>query len=108
MMINIDKIKNEIIERLKPLEPDKIILFGSYAYGTPNEESDIDLFLLKEDLEVDKSREYEIEAHKLLRDLVRRYKIGFDILSAPTSYIKRRKDYFYRVEVLENGKVLYE
>ncbi|MCK9374314.1 MAG: hypothetical protein M0P91_14125 [Sulfuricurvum sp.] len=24
---------------LKPLDPDKIILFGSYAYGTPTEES---------------------------------------------------------------------
>ena len=107
-MINIDKIKNEIIERLKPLEPDKIILFGSYAYGTPNEESDIDLFLLKEDLELDKSREYEIEAYKLLGDLIRRYKIGFDILSAPTSYIKERKDHFYREEILKNGKVLYE
>lgn len=25
------------IEELKPLNPDKIILFGSYAYGTPTE-----------------------------------------------------------------------
>ncbi|WP_201766933.1 nucleotidyltransferase domain-containing protein [Chrysiogenes arsenatis] len=43
-MINIEKIKLEIVERLKPLKPDKIILFGSYAYGTPTEHSDIDLF----------------------------------------------------------------
>jgi predicted nucleotidyltransferase len=35
------------VERLKPLNPDKIILFGSYAYEIPNENSDIDLFLLK-------------------------------------------------------------
>lgn len=27
-------------------EPDKIILFGSYAYGTPNEDSDIDLLVV--------------------------------------------------------------
>jgi predicted nucleotidyltransferase len=26
--------------------PDKIILFGSYAYGTPHEESDIDLMVV--------------------------------------------------------------
>src|ERR1043165_2297252 len=26
--------------------PDKIILFGSYAYGTPHEESDVDLFVV--------------------------------------------------------------
>jgi predicted nucleotidyltransferase len=40
-MIDIEKIKPEIIQRLMPLKPDKIILFGSYAYGTPNDESDI-------------------------------------------------------------------
>ncbi len=51
-MININELKPLIIERLKPLNPDKIILFGSYAYGTTNEDSDIDLFLLKDDLEI--------------------------------------------------------
>jgi predicted nucleotidyltransferase len=107
-MIDIDKLKDEIVQRLKPLNPNKIILFGSYAYGTPNNESDIDLFLLKDDLELDNSREYEIQAHKLLRGLIKRYKIGFDILSAPTSYIKQREDYFYKVDILQNGKVLYE
>ena len=41
-MVDIEKLKPLIVERLKPLNPDKIILFGSYAYGTPNEDSDID------------------------------------------------------------------
>src|ERR1700691_3587345 len=27
-------------------KPDKIILFGSYAYGTPNEDSDVDLLVV--------------------------------------------------------------
>jgi len=107
-VVDIEKIKGEIVERLKPLDPDKIILFGSYAYGTSNEKSDIDLFLLKDDLELDKSRDYEIRAHMLLKDLIKRYKIGFDILSAPTAYIKKREDYFYRVDILENGRVIYE
>ena len=40
-MIDIEKIKLEIVEILMPLNPDKIILFGSYSYGTPNEDSDI-------------------------------------------------------------------
>ncbi len=38
-MIKIEEIKQEIIEKLKPLEPDKIILFGSYAYGNVNGKS---------------------------------------------------------------------
>jgi predicted nucleotidyltransferase len=48
-MINIEELKPLIIERLKPLNPDKIILFGSYAYGTPNEDSDIDLYVVTND-----------------------------------------------------------
>jgi predicted nucleotidyltransferase len=53
-MIDIEKLKPQIIEPLKSLEPEKIILFGSYAYGTPNEENHIDLFLLKDDLNLNK------------------------------------------------------
>ena len=107
-MLNIEEIKNDIIEQLKPLKPNKIILFGSYAYGTPNEESDIDLFLLKDDLCLEQTREYEIKASMYIYDLIKKYKIGFDILSAPTDYIKTREDYFYKVDILQNGKVIYE
>lgn len=107
-MINIEELKPLIIERLKPLKPDKIILFGSYAYGTPDEESDIDLFLLKDDLTLDETRVYQREARKKVRDLIYKYHIGFDILSAPTAYIKQRDDYFYKVDILQNGQVIYE
>lgn len=48
-MIDIEELKPLIVERLKPLNPDKIILFGSYAYGTPNEDSDIDLYVVTKD-----------------------------------------------------------
>jgi len=107
--IDIEKLKEEIVERLKPLNPDKIILFGSYAYGTPDDESDIDLFLLKDDLDISESRKYELKAMKSLRDLRKKYKInGIDILSAPTSFVSQREDYFYRVDILQKGRVLYE
>jgi predicted nucleotidyltransferase len=108
-MINIEELKPLIIERLKPLNPDKIILFGSYAYGTPNEDSDIDLFLLKDDLTIEETRYYQREASKRVLDLQMKYKTnGIDILSAPTEYIKQREDYFYKVDILQNGKVWYE
>ena len=40
-------IKKQIIEKLMPLKPEKIILFGSYAYGTPNEDSDLDICVVR-------------------------------------------------------------
>ena len=48
-MIEIESIKLEIIKRLEPLNLDKVILFGSYAYGTPNIDSDIDLYVVTKD-----------------------------------------------------------
>ncbi|MEA2018109.1 MAG: nucleotidyltransferase domain-containing protein [Campylobacterota bacterium] len=109
MKADIEKLKPKIIEALMPLDPEKIILFGSYAYGIPNEDSDIDLFLLKDDLSIDDTRDYQREAKKRLKSIILNYDTnGIDILSAPTEYIKKREDYFYKVDILENGKVWYE
>ena len=107
-MVDIETLKYEIIERLKPLDPQKIILFGSYAYGTPTQESDIDLFLVKEDLDLNELDAYELEASRKITDLIYKYKIGFDVLSAPSNYIDQREDYFYKVDILQKGRVLYE
>jgi len=105
-MVDIKKIQQEIVERLKPLEPEKIILFGSYANGTPTEDSDIDLFLVK-DTEKDDFAKYELSARKKIRGLIRKYHIGFDILSASQDFLQSREDYFYKVDILANGKVIY-
>lgn len=52
-MVNIEILKDEIIERLKPLDPDKIILFGSCARGTHRPSSDVDLALKGQNLSID-------------------------------------------------------
>ena len=42
-------IVTEIVDKIKTqFKPQKIILFGSYAWGKPTEDSDIDLFLIME------------------------------------------------------------
>ena len=43
-MVLLEEIKDAIVAEIKP---DKIILFGSYARGDHNEQSDIDLMILK-------------------------------------------------------------
>ena len=44
-----DTLRQEILERLKPIHPQKVILFGSYAYGEPHKDSDIDLLVVTQD-----------------------------------------------------------
>lgn len=108
-MIDIEELKPLIVERLKPLNPDKIILFGSYAYGTPTEESDIDLFLLK-DLPKEQIRDFRLEAREKLRDLIFERHLGIDIVADSMERVKNRiqivKDQFYE-EILTKGKTLY-
>ena len=39
-------LRSRISEALKPLHPEKVILFGSYAWGQPAQDSDIDLIVV--------------------------------------------------------------
>ena len=41
-----DDLKDKISEGLKPLCLEKVILFGSYAWGQPSQDSDIDLYVV--------------------------------------------------------------
>ena len=108
-MIDIERLKKEIVEKLKPLNPDKIILFGSYAYGKPNEDSDIDLFLLKDGLSLDSVREYKRKVRENLRSIYKKYRTnGIDILVASTEDVYKKEDYFDKVDILKNGKIWYE
>ena len=43
------KMKKRVLEKLKTVDPLKVILFGSYAYGTPDVDSDIDLLVVTRD-----------------------------------------------------------
>lgn len=109
-MIDIEILKSEIVERLKPFNPQKIILFGSYAYGTPTEESDIDLFLIKDDLELQNIRTYKLELQKRLFDIQKKYLLGIDLFVDSTQRMQQRienvKDQFYE-EVLSKGQIIY-
>lgn len=47
--VAIDQKLKEITDKIvKEYQPEKIILFGSYAWGTPHKDSDVDLFVVKE------------------------------------------------------------
>ena len=106
-MVDIDKLKPIIVDKLKPLNPDKIILFGSYAYGQPTEDSDIDLCLYK-NIDKEDARDYKVQLRTPVSELTSKYKIGFDFIVTNEDFVKSREDYFYKVDILEKGQVIYE
>ncbi len=107
-MVEDKKVQKLISEMVKKIvvsyNPSKIILFGSYAYGKPTEESDIDLFIIKE---TEKRRTDRFcEVRKILRDIQ-----GVSI--QPVVFTKAElnnrlkiKDDFI-LEIMEKGEVLY-
>jgi len=45
--MSIDEIKREIVDRVAKVEKTlRIIMFGSYAYGSPDKDSDIDILVV--------------------------------------------------------------
>ncbi|MBI2916370.1 MAG: nucleotidyltransferase domain-containing protein [Chloroflexi bacterium] len=95
-----------IVNRLvREYLPEKIILFGSYAYGTPTEDSDIDLFIIK-DTDEDRIERF-VEVSKL------HFEPGYDISVSPLVYtpqeLAERVDLGddFVDEVLTRGQTLY-
>jgi predicted nucleotidyltransferase len=68
-----------IVDKIKQEKPEKIILFGSYAYGNPGKESDIDILVIK-NIDESKIRDFRIKLKTLLWDIITKEKIPVDIL----------------------------
>ena len=87
------------------LKPEKIILFGSYAYGTPTPDSDVDLLIVM------KTRAKQKERYLTVARLLRPREFPVDIIVKTPTEIKRAlsgKGNFFIQEIMSNGKVLYE
>ena len=100
-------IISRLVERLKEAyQPERIILYGSYAYGNPDEGSDIDLLIVKDTDQRPIDR--RITVRRLVSDI--RRKIPFSSLVVTPEEISERleigDDFF--IEITSKGKVLYE
>src|ERR1700719_78461 len=95
----IRRFARRIAERF---QPDKIILFGSYAYGKPHEESDVDLLVIM------RTRNAIDQSIRILSAFERPFSLDL-IVRTPWQIERGLKDdnWFLR-EIMEKGKVLYE
>ncbi len=102
-MITAAQIQRVSDEIARKFQPERIILFGSYAYGTPTEDSDVDLLVVM-----------PFEGRKAKKAIEIRSAVyaGFpmDLIPITPERLKHRieiEDFFLR-EVVEKGRVLYE
>jgi predicted nucleotidyltransferase len=104
---NLDSnLLNEIVQRLvDALHPEKIYLFGSHAYGQPNDDSDVDLLIVVEDSDLS-IRKKIADSYQSLWGL----RIPKDIVVVTQSQFDKRSQWLSSIEriVTDKGKLLYE
>ena len=96
----IDELVRQIADNF---QPQRIILFGSYAWGTPRPESDVDLLVV-----MDTSLREAEQALQIYQKID--YLFGLDLLViTPERLTERLKwgDSFLQ-DIIKRGKVLYE
>lgn len=96
----IDDVVNQIATQF---EPKQIILFGSYAYGTPRPESDVDLLIVMETPLRERDQRWKI------REAIN-YNFGLDLIVRKPEILAQRLEWgdFFLREITEKGKVVYE
>ncbi len=97
---HIQKLCTQIVDRFRP---DKVILFGSYAWGTPSYHSDIDLLVV-----MPFSESIHKQTVKIRQELSSEFPL--DLLVRTPKQIQDRVDIndFFMKKIVDQGKILYE
>ncbi len=85
--------------------PLKIILFGSYAHGTPGPDSDVDFLVVKET--GDRPIDRRIKVRQLLSDPSRRVPIDLLVLTPREVEDRLAKGDQFIEEIVSKGRLLY-
>jgi len=110
--MNYNTVIEDIIYLLKPSDPYKIILFGSYAIENQNKDSDIDIMVILDNDDVSKTYTERLNKKIYIRNLLLEINrnIPLDILVYSKEELKLIKNYgnYFIDEIEKNGKVIYE
>jgi len=104
-MITEEQIQAVVRRIVEGYAPDRIILFGSYAYGEPTEHSDLDLLIIKE-----KAEARRVERAIAIRTLLWGADVpAMDILIRTPAEMERAAGIFQSVETIaeQQGRLLY-
>lgn len=99
---DLQKLKIVIQKIVQNYAPEKIILFGSYAWGKTTKDSDFDLFIIKND-----KKDFLTEQQKI-RHIIDG-EIAADILVHTQKEVDKRLNLgdFFFADIINKGKYLY-
>ena len=105
LKVSVGKSLRPAIQKIvAELRPEKVILFGSYAYGTPSPHSDVDLLVIMKTNASLKERSWAVSRLLLPRPF------PVDILVKTPKEIEKslKTGDFFLQDILTRGKVLYD
>src|SRR5687768_13841293 len=88
-------------EVARKFSPEKIILFGSYAYGTPNEDSDVDILVVMP------ARNQHDQAVKIRWAVPRSFPMDLIVRTPKNLGWRLAAGESFHTEIVTKGKVLY-
>ncbi|MCB4755457.1 MAG: nucleotidyltransferase domain-containing protein [Elusimicrobia bacterium] len=100
------QIKRAAAKMAEAVRPEKIILFGSYANGRPNADSDVDFLLVVKDRSRKQRHETSMKASRTL--VPRPFPVDIVVRSADDIPWRIREGDFFLEDIIEKGRVLYE
>lgn len=108
----LNKKLKQIINDLKPYQPEKVILYGSHLQGKAKKDSDIDLLIVKRTNKPRWERIGDIQRLIYKKEYFRTDKFpgALDIKIYTPKELQREIDLgdFFIEEVMEQGKTIYE
>lgn len=105
LMKEMKTIINNIVETIvRNVHPEKVILFGSYAWGSPTPNSDIDLLIVvKSSMRRDKR---SLEIYRLFTD--RTFPLDIIVYTPEEVELCQTMHGSFVKSIMEEGKVLYD
>jgi len=105
-------LEEAIVERLRGLDLQKVVLFGSHAWGQPGPDSDMDLLVVLNDEGLPETSAERGRLHKRvarhLRDLEREMPIDLIVHTRPMHRDFLERDSMFARKVNRQGRILYE
>ena len=86
--------------------PQKVILFGSHAYGEPDQHSDLDLLIVKETSETPFRR--RVQVGRIVQDKRRKTPIQPLVITPQELASQLEKGDPFLIEIMEKGEILYD
>jgi predicted nucleotidyltransferase len=98
-------IRRMLEKLLAEYAPEKVVLFGSYAYGVPRADSDIDLIIIKETSE--RFLDRWVTVQRILTGMHRALPVETLVLTPQEIQHRLAVGDQFIAEILAKGKVLY-